>query len=121
MVGNYRAEIADAEPSTKPAKPLPSGQGLFWSSFLWVTLTTLVLGALISANQRHDPFEVIMYFAIFGPCWLLGACGISALQISIRIPSPLQRGYWRHLGKILLGILVGTGIGVVVLFGLMSG
>lgn len=120
VAGNYRAENAEAHLSPIRSKPLPSGQRMFWSSFLWVTLTTMVLGALMTAEQYNDPFGVLILFAIFAPAWLLGACAISALQISIRIPVPLQRGYWRHLGRLLIGILIGTGIGGVLVFGMMS-
>ncbi len=120
VVGNYRAENAEAHLSPLRSEPLPSGQRMFWSSFLWVTLTTMVLGALITAEQYNDPFAVFILFAIFAPAWLLGACLISALQISIRIPVPLQRGYWLHLGRLLLGIVIGTGIGGVLVFGMMN-
>ena len=93
---------------------------MYWSSLSWVILTALLLGVLNNANQQCDPFSWSSSFVMFGPLWLAGACVLSALQIAIRIPSPLQRGYWRHLGKIFLGILAGTGIGGVLVFGLLS-
>ena len=88
---------------------------MFWSSFVGLSLTTLVAGTLLNVLQRHDPTSTLMLCAIFGPLFLLGASGISAFQIAVRIPSPLRRGYWRHLGKVTLGMLAGSVLGFLIM------
>lgn len=115
VVGNHRAEPDASADSPHSRKRFPSSQGMFWSSFLGVSLSTLVIGTLITVSQKHDALWILMLCALFGPLFLLGASVISALQIAVRIPSPLQRGYWRHLGMITLGMLAGSIVGFLIM------
>ena len=114
VVGNYLPEAVESNQSKVPPKPLPSGQRMFWDSFLWATLSVLVLDVVISTSLKHDPLSTLIIFVMFGPLWLLGTSTIAAMQILVRIPPQLQRGYWRHLGKVILGMLVGSFIGGLV-------
>lgn len=115
VVGNHRAEPDASADSQRPLNRLPSSQGMFWSSFLAVSLSALVIGTLINVSQTHDALWILMLCALFGPLFLLGTSVISALQIAVRIPSPLQRGYWRHLGMITLGMLAGSIFGFLIM------
>ena len=121
VAGNYRAVPDEPVDSPTPPKRLPSSQHLFWSSFLIGGLTCVFATFLFNIEQPSRVFEMtVVMMVFFGPLWLLGACVISAIQIAIRIEPRWQQGYWGHLGVIALGIVVGSIIGVVVMWA-MSG
>ncbi len=62
----------------------------------------------------------VVFMGMFGPMWFLGASVLSAFQIAVRIGPALQKGYWHHLGKITLGFLVGSVIGILVMLVISS-
>lgn len=121
VVGNHRAELEAPADATHPPMRLPSSQGLFWNSFLVGGLACMLIGCLFNIQAPLDSLKLtVTLMIIFGPAWLLGACVISAFQISVRIEPQLQSGYWRHLGKIVVGILTGSVIGFLVMWGMSS-
>lgn len=122
VVGNYRSQPDESANSEIPTKPLVSSQKLFWSSFLWVTLVSFLFGGLLNVSTYGSEgfFLAGFWMLLFGPAFLLVACAVSAFQISVRIDLKLQRGYWRHLGKITLGMLAGSGLGLLLTMGLFG-
>ena len=121
VAGNYRAVPEEPVDLPNPSKRLPSSQGLFWSSFFSGGVTCILLAFLLNIEQPSRVIEMtVLLMSIFGPGWLLGACVISAFLIAVRIEPPLQKGYWGHLGKIARGIVIGSIVGVVVMWA-MSG
>jgi hypothetical protein len=118
--------------SKPPVKGAPSGKWLYWSSLLWSLLIGLVVVTIMTFNsasgRRHAspdlafqaPLMISVSIILAGPLWLLAASVIMAIQIAIRPNLPLRHLYWWQLGKITLGVFVGSVIGILIMVGIFA-
>ncbi len=105
---HYDVDDDDAElpPLTKPGL---SAIAVYWIAFLVLT----ALGALI-ALANGVVGVVVLVLAL--PLVQLGAAFV-ALPILASSPRSVESGQLWQLGKIALGLVVGTGLGVASMFG----
>ena len=105
------------------ARSLPSSQGLYWLSMIIVLVLSLGGGvAMVFANSQgsrmvSDIGEMLMMFGIllvmFGPAFLLAASVVMAVLLAFSPRLRSKSGYWKSLGKITAGTVVGTIVGII--------
>jgi hypothetical protein len=119
--------ISFEDRSKPPVRGAPSGKWLYWSSLLWTLLigfvgTPLVLVASNSGYDRYQnqllmsPIYLAASLILAGPLWMLGALVVMAIQIAIRRDLPTRGPYWKELGKISLGVVLGCLGGILVMY-----
>ena len=104
---------------------LPKVQWLYWTSFLIVIgLSFLVAPAWISLSGHvpfgrsvlETPFYVGVAFILAGPAFQLAAGVVAAIRLAVPRTPPVGSDQWWALGKVMLWTLVGTLIGIAVMF-----
>ena len=116
VAGNLRAEAVAPTDSPNPPKRLPSIQGMFWRNVLVASLASVILFALFYPGVFSDAVaSFVLLVGILGPGWLLAASALSSIEIRVRFDPAIRKEYGRHLGKISLGIFVGSIIGFLVM------
>lgn len=131
--GNYRggenpfAGVSQLSPAASPRR-LPSTQGLYWTSLLMaVLLSLLAVTAWFFANSDNPyppRFPEVMLglgftFILTAPAWFLAALPIMALRIALRADARSDARYWWSLGRITLGIVLGTVGGIIAMLVLL--
>jgi hypothetical protein len=99
-----------------PARPRPVVTTIFRRSAIALTVLTLVVPPLISAERSAERGLTLgLELILFGcPVVLLGGAAVSAFVIAVRPSLRGDVGEWKRLGWITLGILVGALIGGLV-------
>jgi hypothetical protein len=120
--GNYRP----LEKPFEPARRMPSSQALYWFSVIVATVLTWVCTTLYAAAQGRElsaaPLTGLyitgVALILIGPIWLLAGSAVMAIRLLFTPGLRDDRGYWKSLGRITLGGVVGTAVGCAIMFGL---
>lgn len=128
--GNYRAEELG---QGKSATQMPSSQGIYWFSvFLSLLLAWIVVLLFwvfqpnaVSPTGRQALFAPLLSLYVIGvslilvgPAWLLAGSIVMAVRLAFSKKLRGHTGYWKSLGWITLGGVVGSAIGLGLMFGL---
>jgi hypothetical protein len=118
-----------------------ASQAMYWKSFLWtVVLTTIVVFSISKGTTHEAMFLLGGLLLLAGPLFLLGASLIMSFWISVRKAEPPQGktvfdpefvddvwnsvrkqvpsrvDYWGHLGRITLGVIIGSVLGFLLMY-----
>lgn len=123
--GNYSP--AQDQPASAERK-YPSSQALYWSSLLVVGVLFLLIGGVLTLLQTPGDYVTEALFnlgaiglgslIILGPLWLLAASVVTAIRIAARQDLPHRAEYWKSLGWITLGSVLGTAAGIAIMYAL---
>jgi len=128
--GNYQPE---PDRSVSPPKTLPSVQGLYWSSCLLALLLGVVIMSVLILQYGNPGNPWILQenvlsipllsaewigisFILAGPLWLLAGCLVMAARLGLRHELRSQPEYWHYLGWIAARMVVGSLIGIGVMW-----
>jgi hypothetical protein len=120
--GNYRP----LEKPFEPRRRMPSSQALYWFSVIVATALTWVCTTLYAAAEMGSlasaPLTGLyitgVALILIGPIWLLAGSIVMALRLTFSRRLRDDRGYWKSLGRITLGGVIGTAVGCGIMFGL---
>jgi hypothetical protein len=120
VLTNYRrapGQIHEDYPPEKIARCHPSSQGLFWFCSLAAAVLAFSIFMLMLWRDGEDDLPLaLILFALFGPLCLLGGSLMMAISLACRSDLRRHAGYWKALGWITLGTLIGTFSGIGVMF-----
>jgi hypothetical protein len=118
VIGALAAGGYERQPGDKNRPVYPSSQSVFWVSFL----VTVGLSAIAFAVKAEAPRPIagFLFLLLFvGPLFLLGASFVMLVWLLfwllVRRGRHDQRQYWRELGRITIGVIIGSVAGTVVM------
>jgi hypothetical protein len=126
--GNFRVEPEEFDPK---GVRYPSCQGIYWSTVLYAVAISALAMFAFSLTQwqstvggaravieaiEEGPILVGLTLILLGPLWLLGAAVLAAVRISFWRDLPDKEEYYLQLGRITARMVVGTLIGIGVMF-----
>jgi hypothetical protein len=134
VTGNYRGHETllgkNFEPIEHKPTRLLSTQAIFWLSMLGLLLLSMgglaVYMTMMAMSRGVDAERVLeqallslptlgVLLVVLGPVFLLAGVVITGLVIALNPALRSRSGYWKSLGKIALGVVVGTVGGIIVM------
>jgi hypothetical protein len=132
--GNYRggtnpfAESLLPSATQEPPRRMPSTQGIYWTSLLIAIVLSLVVAigwSLMESGTTRTPRipELLLgmgfLFILTAPAWFLAALPIMAVRIAVDPGTRADSRYWWSLGRITLGIVLGTLGGIAAMLAML--
>jgi hypothetical protein len=104
------------QPGVRRQRAFPSSQALFWWSFLVVILLTAIVVLIYSAGMGSDVFWTFVALILMaGPLFMLGASFLMFVLLLCFPNLPPEGRYWHYWGRITLGIIAGSLVGLALM------
>ena len=108
---NYCSKLDPFSPDVRKG---PSLRFLYDTSLL-IVFVLLWVGLML--RQGPDALAVVLLsFILAGPLWLLAGSVVMAVRLAIRHDLPSKAQYWKALGRVTLYGVLGSVIGIGVMF-----